>query len=601
MLPCQQPHKCALLITATAAAVACVLSSWRATHAQLTMDPIEVDYNGSLLVRCWSGLLLSQTIPRIGSSHWHQTDGSQLSESVDGGRSWQCLGNLADNCCLRNDADPHHRPFTCACGHPRHPCSRGARYTRHVQQARIPGLKSDDDIPFGSTLVGSLVVAARGMHDAHLARTVVLIGKHSPDFGSLGLVINRIDPHTLREALPELEQAQPGHPTVNRLLFAGGPVARGRLFFLFRCFFHDNAARVLESTFLGADSALLSERLAATSAGADDQSLRVFSGHVAWGAGQLQREITRGDWHVHRLSEELLWGSSRDTLTAAGDRLWGQLLDVVQGPCAASSAGVCAPMSTPSGHPEHGSDKDWLSIKMKNGGALPHVPLKSEDTVAVTSYAKPWRQSSFIISMWAPPPATLDPTELDSRTREVAAANFTTILDACCAPTLDTVQARIDSCERAGLTVIAARVDAHPQSIPAVRDSPALVGWQLKDEPFYDQFSGMATYLRGVRDAHPSKVGFINLLPNDASGWCSAHAPNCTAANITYDEYVRRFVAEVGMRAQCSNTCVVSIYLQDSPRLHDCRSARRFCAQIIILFFGITSSFHGSSAHMTTA
>jgi hypothetical protein len=191
--------------------------------------------------------------------------------------------------------------------------------------------------------------------------------------------------------------------------------------------------------------------------------------------------------------------------------------------------------------------------------ALP--TMKHDDTTAQ------WRQSHFIISMWAPPPATLDRADLDTRTAEVAAANFTTILDACCVPTLAAVQARIDACERAGLTVIAARVNAHPQAIPAVRDSPALLGWQLKDEPFYDQFGAITDYLRDVRAAHPTKLGFINLLPNDASGWCSAHASNCSAANITYDQYVRRFVADVRPQVLCADHYPFFWPARELPRL----------------------------------
>eukprot|EP01052_Picozoa_sp_SAG31_P033780 SAG31_NODE_3862_length_3810_cov_32.413096_3_plen_391_part_00 len=71
---------------------------------------------------------------RVGiDSRWDQTDGSQLFESLDGGRSWRCLSNPADNFCLRNDADPTahgHLGSRCACGHPRHPCPEpGAKYS----------------------------------------------------------------------------------------------------------------------------------------------------------------------------------------------------------------------------------------------------------------------------------------------------------------------------------------------------------------------------------------------------------------------------------------------------------------------------------------
>lgn len=84
------------------------------------------------------GKLLHAT--RVGiDSRWDQTDGAQLFESVDGGRSWRCLSNPAANFCLHNDADPHQR-FRCACGHPRHPCPKpGAKYSCTGMNASFGG------------------------------------------------------------------------------------------------------------------------------------------------------------------------------------------------------------------------------------------------------------------------------------------------------------------------------------------------------------------------------------------------------------------------------------------------------------------------------
>jgi putative transcriptional regulator len=160
---------------------------------------------------------------------------------------------------------------------------------------------------------GVLLVAVRGMGDPNFAGTVVLLVQHN-SAGSLGLVLNRPVPHRLDEALPELELDADAAP----FLFQGGPVGLDGLMFLYRSAEDsDDALHVMEETHLGSDRGLLAERLEAAPGYA---YLRVFIGHAGWTPGQLERELSRGDWLLVPATDEAVW------TPGTGD-LWQRLID----------------------------------------------------------------------------------------------------------------------------------------------------------------------------------------------------------------------------------------------------------------------------------
>lgn len=176
--------------------------------------------------------------------------------------------------------------------------------------APVPGLASGPALEPGP---GILLVAGRDLVDPTFARTVVLLVQHTAN-GTLGLVLNRPVPHTLDEALPELEITGPDPP----FLFFGGPVGMDGLMFLFRGEpKSEDALHVIDDTHLGADRELLEKRLGTASG---YSRLRVFIGHAGWAPGQLDREIARGDWHLRHATEDTVWTPT------AGD-LWYQLID----------------------------------------------------------------------------------------------------------------------------------------------------------------------------------------------------------------------------------------------------------------------------------
>jgi putative transcriptional regulator len=145
---------------------------------------------------------------------------------------------------------------------------------------------------------GKFLVAAQGLGDPNFRQAVVLLIDHDED-GSWGLVINRPTPLRLRDLLPEEKMFRGREDT----LLAGGPVAPTQLLALFR-----SARPLRDSRPVFDDVHLTWSRETLRRLGTARQgSLRLYAGYAGWGPGQLEVEITRGDWHVMSADAEVIF------------------------------------------------------------------------------------------------------------------------------------------------------------------------------------------------------------------------------------------------------------------------------------------------------
>jgi putative transcriptional regulator len=138
---------------------------------------------------------------------------------------------------------------------------------------------------------GMLLVATSTLEDPNFAESVLLIIYHD-DNGSLGIFVNR--PTNLRPSrvFPDLEALADYADSV----FLGGPVDPRQALMLLR----DPppgavpGEPVVPGVYITADASVL-ERYESR---LDDEHVRLYAGHAAWGPGQLQAEIDDGDWTV---------------------------------------------------------------------------------------------------------------------------------------------------------------------------------------------------------------------------------------------------------------------------------------------------------------
>jgi putative transcriptional regulator len=151
-----------------------------------------------------------------------------------------------------------------------------------------------------------LLVAGESLKDPRFRQTVVLVTRHGRNRSAIGVIFNRALNVSLDRVFPELKTAAP-----HRLHY-GGPVAQGQLVYMART---DVAPRgsiaVAERLFFGSDGASLRQLLAVATPPAQ---LRVFNGFASWAAGQLEREIERGDWRILPVDVDVLFDDPEDEL-----------------------------------------------------------------------------------------------------------------------------------------------------------------------------------------------------------------------------------------------------------------------------------------------
>ena len=141
-------------------------------------------------------------------------------------------------------------------------------------------------------------------------------------------------------------------------------------------------------------------------------------------------------------------------------------------------------------------------------------------------------QDRFVISFWVDPPFD---ENADQRYREIADANFTMVLGGF-GTTLETVPKMLEMCEKYGLKAVVPTYNKPAGTLP---DGPACWGYTVRDEPSTRDFPALKERVDELRKAHPGKLAYINLFPN----YVSKEGMGADS----YDEYVARFIKEVGV------------------------------------------------------
>lgn len=152
-----------------------------------------------------------------------------------------------------------------------------------------------------------LLVAAPHLRDPNFGHSVVLV-MFPPDAGPSGVILNRPTSMTLRDIWAEPEKR---HDRTDAL-YIGGPVQPDGLLFLFRMTPPPSRAwRATEDIYVSGDGQLLKHLLEQTDS---VQEQRFFAGFSGWAKGQLEWEVSRGDWHVLEVDPEVIYDTDSETL-----------------------------------------------------------------------------------------------------------------------------------------------------------------------------------------------------------------------------------------------------------------------------------------------
>jgi len=149
-------------------------------------------------------------------------------------------------------------------------------------------------------LTAILLVARAELTDSDFADSVVLVMNNLGP-APAGVIINRPTQVPVARLFPDLKRLRQVHDKV----YFGGPVEFGSVWFLFRASSApEHAIQACDGVYLSGNRELLLQLLGREK---PMDGLRIFLGHSGWGPGQLESEISRGDWTLARADSEAIF------------------------------------------------------------------------------------------------------------------------------------------------------------------------------------------------------------------------------------------------------------------------------------------------------
>lgn len=144
---------------------------------------------------------------------------------------------------------------------------------------------------------GRLLVATEQVQGIVFSQTVILL-LHYDATGAMGIVLNRPTDIAPGEVVDDGDAFSDYDGT----LYWGGPVQMNSLRALMRT---DTPPPLAEAVIDAVHLVPIDDELEKTRANPAD--LRLFIGYAGWSAGQLDRELARGSWHVLPASDDIVF------------------------------------------------------------------------------------------------------------------------------------------------------------------------------------------------------------------------------------------------------------------------------------------------------
>jgi putative transcriptional regulator len=169
-----------------------------------------------------------------------------------------------------------------------------------VRKPDAPALPEPD--PFSDALPakGKFLVASRTLVDPRFQETVVLLISYGTE-GAAGLIINRPTKVPLAEMLPSVPDLKKRADVV----YYGGPVEGHRILMLIRSGEKpEESGRVFGNVYVSSSGNTLERMIGAHK---PEKQLRFYAGYAGWLPGQLDGEVSRGDWHIVRADADSIF------------------------------------------------------------------------------------------------------------------------------------------------------------------------------------------------------------------------------------------------------------------------------------------------------
>jgi putative transcriptional regulator len=155
---------------------------------------------------------------------------------------------------------------------------------------------------------GVLLIADKSIDDPRFEQSVVLLIHHDMRY-TAGLIINKPTQLLPSDLIPPLPQS------FNRIYY-GGPVQSQQPHVLLRSPNPPATAQTVLDDIYYLEPTQVRQLLPALKS--ETPQLRAYFGYAGWAAGQLAREIGRGDWHLLPADEAAVFSADPESL-------WSQL------------------------------------------------------------------------------------------------------------------------------------------------------------------------------------------------------------------------------------------------------------------------------------
>ena len=156
---------------------------------------------------------------------------------------------------------------------------------------------------------GKLLAARPGMPDVRFRRSIILLVEHS-EKGAFGLMLNRIAQKMPLSALyRSFGITAPGESSQVNVHY-GGPVSPDSGFVL-----HTTEHEFEAGYKVGQKVAIspMDTVLQAMARGKRPKKIVFLVGYAGWGAGQLEREMRRGDWYTAPADPDILFDDDHES------------------------------------------------------------------------------------------------------------------------------------------------------------------------------------------------------------------------------------------------------------------------------------------------
>ena len=152
---------------------------------------------------------------------------------------------------------------------------------------------------------GAFLVSTKQLNNSSFQETVILI-THYSERGATGIAINRESSFKIKDVFPNSQVMQKFTDT----LFLGGPVRPEAIFVLISS---KHAVADMQEIAPGLYFSAGAKAVAHGFARANEH-IRAYAGYSGWAPGQLENEISRGDWLVIDAKPDIIFTEDYDGL-----------------------------------------------------------------------------------------------------------------------------------------------------------------------------------------------------------------------------------------------------------------------------------------------